>query len=379
MRRFKLKINGESPRSLFLAYVLSKLKCDVYVYDLLRNSDLEKDYRILLFSNSSKNLLSKFNIWEEIEDISYGITSLSINDNLVSEQLLIRTDNLPKKNFNTIGWTSKYSDIKSLLIKKLDNSDNVHFISMNKLIDKSLIFDYEFNFKSYDQIINIFKFTLTNFKRKDEQILVFDVYLRGHNEKRLYEIITTKGLLVLTPLNKNLYQVVWNNPSSLIKETSISSKSLFLDYLTTLLPAELKIDQIIGDINLLDVNNIYSNYLIKNNVIYINENKFKSNIIYDLNFDVIIKTILCIYNYFQNIKPRNFKILNKLGFYFLLKNYIEIIINFSVVNFLFNLFEVNNVFSLFFRKLLFTINRRINLIKILVMIKLTFINKNNSL
>ena len=379
MRRFKLKINGESPRSLFLAYVLSKLKCDVYVYDLLRNSDLEKDYRILLFSNSSKNLLSKFNIWAEIEDISYGITSLSINDNLVSEQLLIRTDNLPKKSFNTIGWTSKYSDIKSLLIKKLDNSDNVHFISMNKLIDKSLIFDYEFNFKSYDQIINIFKFTLTNFKRKDEQILVFDVYLRGHNEKRLYEIITTKGLLVLTPLNKNLYQVVWNNPSSLIKETSFSSKSLFLDYLTTLLPAELKIDQIIGDINLLDVNNIYSNYLIKNNVIYINENKFKSNIIYDLNFDVIIKTTLCIYNYFQNIKPRNFKILNKLGFYFLLKNYIETIINFSVVNFLFNLFEVNNVFSLFFRKLLFTINRRINLIKIFVMIKLKSINKNNLL
>ena len=379
MRRLKLKINGESPKSLFLAYLLSKLSCDVYVCDLLRNSDLEKDYRILLFSNYSKNLLCKFNIWDEIEDISYGITSLSINDNLVSEQLLIRTDNLPKKSFNTIGWTSKYSDIKSLLIKKLDNSDNVHFISMNKLIDKSLIFDYEFNFKSYDQIINIFKFTLTNFKRKDEQILVFDVYLRGHNEKRLYEINTTKGLLVLTPLNKNLYQVVWNNPSSLIKETSFNSKSLFLDYLTTLLPAELKIDQIIGDINLLDVNNIYSNYLIKNNVIYINENKFKSNIIYDLNFDVIIKTILCLYNYFQNIKPRNFKILNKLGFYFLLKNYIEIIINFSVVNFLFNLFEVNNVFSLFFRKLLFTINRRINLIKILVMIKLTFINKNNSL
>ena len=41
-RRFKLKINGESPRSLFLAFVLAKLKCDVYLYDFLGDNNSKK-------------------------------------------------------------------------------------------------------------------------------------------------------------------------------------------------------------------------------------------------------------------------------------------------------------------------------------------------
>ena len=155
-RKFKLKINGESPRSLFLAFVLSKLKCNVYIYDFLIDSISKKDYQSLLFSKSAKNILSKFDIWNEIEDISYSFTSLCIKDNLVSEQLLLRTENYSKNQLNTIGWTSKYSDIKNLLINKLIYSDNVYFISKNNSIHESMEFDYEFNFKSHDKFFNFF-------------------------------------------------------------------------------------------------------------------------------------------------------------------------------------------------------------------------------
>tara|TARA_Y100000589_G_scaffold182741_1_gene173094 strand:- start:332 stop:1477 length:1146 start_codon:yes stop_codon:yes gene_type:complete len=373
-RRFKLKINGDSPRSLYLAYVLSKLRCDIYIDDLLIDSNSEKDYQIFLFSNSSKNLLSKFDIWNEIEDISYGFNSLSIRDNLVSEQLLIKAENLTKKYFNEIGWTAKYSDIKNLLIDKLINSDNVQFISENQLIDKSYNFDYEFNFKSYNNNFNSFKLPIPTSKRLDEQILIFNVYLRGHVEKRLYEINTSKGLLVLTPLNKNLYQVVWNYSSFRTKETSLSSKSLFLDNLTTLLPNDMKIDQIIGEINILHMSNVNSNFIIKNNSIYFNENKFKSNAIYAFNFDILIKNILKIYNYFDNNNLKNFAIINYFLFYYLLSKYVDVRLNLSLVNILFHLFKVNNPFSLFLRKVLFTLLKRINLIKIIVMN-----NLNNSI
>ena len=46
-KTFKLKINGESPRSLILAFVLSKLNCDVYVYNFLSNTGSKEDYQIL--------------------------------------------------------------------------------------------------------------------------------------------------------------------------------------------------------------------------------------------------------------------------------------------------------------------------------------------
>ena len=375
-KRFKLKINGESPRSLFLAYVLAKLNCDIYLYNFLRISTSKNDYQLFLFSNSSKNLLSKFDIWKEIEEISYFLTSICIKDNLVSKQLLLRTEDFSKRFINSIGWTAKYSEIKDLLINKLTNYDNVHFIAKNQLIDKSLIFDYEFDFKNYDKIVKLLKFPISIFKRKDEQILIFNVYLRGHVEKRLYEINTHKGLLVLTPINKNLYQVIWKNVSFQIKESTLNSKSLFLDNLTTLLPNEFKIDQIKGDINLLHVNNIYKTYLIKNNSIFFNENKFKSNTIYDFNFD-ITRNLLRIHDLVKNSESKNFKILKNFGFYYFFKNYTETIKNFSFLYCLLYLFKVNNIFSLILRKLLFFLLKRICLIKIPFIKSLNTSNLNN--
>ena len=373
-RRFKLKISGESPRSLLIAYVLSKLKCDVYIYDYLIDSYKKKDYQLFLFSNSSKYILSKFDIWNEIEDISYDFTSLSIKDNIVSEQLLLSTENLCRKNLNTIGWTAKYSDIESLLINKCINSNNVYFISKNQFIEKSFIFDFEINFNNYDTKFNLFKLPLTTFKRIDEQLLIFNVYLRGHDEKRLYEINTTKGLFVLTPLNKNLYQVIWNKPSSQIQEIALHSKSFFLDNLSSLLPNELKIDQIIGDINLIHATDHYTIYFTKSKSIYFNENKINSNTIYDFNFDIIIRNILRIYNFLEKNQSKNTKILNKLGFFYLLRKYSEIEINLTFANYFIYLLKVNNIFSLLFRKLLFTLLKRINLIRILVLRNLHILN-----
>ena len=112
-RRLKLKIKGVSPRSLFLAFVLAKFNCDVYIFDSLTNSDSNYADQIYSYSNFSKNLLTNFDIWKEFEDISYGFNSFEFKDNIVSEQLLLRTEILDK-NFNSIGWTSKYSDIKGL-------------------------------------------------------------------------------------------------------------------------------------------------------------------------------------------------------------------------------------------------------------------------
>ena len=146
-RRLKLKINGESPRSLFLAFVLAKFKCDVYIFDNLINSESNYADQIYSFSNFSKNLLSNFDIWNEFEDISYGFNSFEFRDNIVSEQLLLRTE-ISEKYFNTFGWTVKYSDIISLLTNKLKIFDNVHFILENHLVDESLIFDFEFIFNS---------------------------------------------------------------------------------------------------------------------------------------------------------------------------------------------------------------------------------------
>ena len=376
-RRFKFKISGESPRSLLLAFVLSKFECDIYLYNFLRDSNSNEDYQILSFSNFSKDLFNKFDTWKELKDFSYGVTSLHIKDNLVSDQLLLRNGNCCKKEYaSTIGWIINYSNIKSLLINKLINVDNVHFISKNQKHNESLIFDYEFNFYSHEKFLSLFKLPLSISKRIDNQVLIFDVFLRGNVEKRLYEINTTEGLVVLTPLNKHSYQIIWNNASLRIKERALSSKNLFLDNLTSLLPNELQIDQIIGDIKFFYYSNVHPAYLIKNKSIYFNESKLKSNTLYDINFDIVIKNILQIYKYLDNNTSKRFKILCKLRFYFLRK-YLGIILKFSFSNYLINLFTVNSIFSLYFRKLLFILFKRIILLKNFFMRNISYLNIDN--
>ena len=371
-RRLKLKINGESPRSLFLAFVLAKFKYEVYIFDSLVNSEFNYSDQIYSFSNFSKNILSNFDIWKEFEDISYGFNSFEFKDNIVSEQLLLRTE-ISEKNFNSIGWTAKYSDIKGLLTNKLKDFNNVYFILKNQFVDESLTFDFEFNFKDYDE------YPLETFKRIKKQILIFNVFLRGNVEKRLYEINTTDGLIILTPINNNIYQIIWNNVSIQIKERSQNSKSFFLDNLTTLLPDELKIDQIIGDINFLDVNDISSTYIIKNKSIYFNENKFKSNILFNLKFDIIIDNILQIYYFLENNDPKNIKILNNLGVLYLYRKYKELKIKFTFSIFFINLFTLNNIFYLFLRKLLFILLKRVNLLKIFLIRNLVIFNIKHSI
>ena len=370
-RRFKLKINGESPRSLLLAYIFAKLKCDVYICDISKISN--NDNQIFLFSNFLKNLLIKFEIWNQFEQISYSFNSLCIKDNLFSEQLLIRPENISKNYNNNIGWTANYSDIKRLLINQLLNFDNVHFISMNQLIDKTLKFEYEFNFNNIN-FSNSYKFPLSCMERIDKQVLIFNVSLRGNVEKRMYEVNTSDGLLILTPINKNFYQIIWNNPSNQITDRASSSKSFFLDNLTNLIPSELKIDQIIGDIKFIYFRNILPIYLTNKNLIYFNENIFKSNLLYDFYFESFIKNIHQLYNLFENNKFKNIKIPNKFRFNYLLKKYLEFLINYSSYTSLINIFILKNRYLLFIRKLFFIILIKVNLFKTFFLRLLTNLN-----
>ena len=367
-RRFKFKINGECPRSLYLAIFLAKFRCDIYIYNFSIKSQSKNDDLLFSFSNFSKNLLSNLDIWNEIEDLSYSFDSIKFKDNLVYEQFLLRNQ-VSEKYLNSLGWTAKYSDIRSLLINKLNNLNNIHFISNNHLKDESINFDFEFNFKKYDE------FSLSTSKSLAEQSIIFNVYLRSNVEKRLYEINTTEGLICLTPINKNIYQIIWNNASTQIKDRALCSKSFFLDNLTILLPDELKIDQIIGDINFLNVCKLSSSFLIKNKSIYFNENKFKSNILYNFEFDIFLKNAIEVFNLLENNEPKNNKIPNKFVFYYFYRKFIELKIKFSFSFIIIKLFISNNVFILMLRKLFFIILKRINLLKILI-IKNIFNSKN---
>ena len=90
-------------------------------------------------------------------------------------------------------------------------------------------------------------------KSYNQSCLTFKVSLRGNCEKRAYEIFRKEGPLALLPLEKNLYQVIWTSSTLKAIERLNSDKNFLMDNLSTILPDEFKLDQIVGEFNIFPV------------------------------------------------------------------------------------------------------------------------------
>jgi 2-octaprenyl-6-methoxyphenol hydroxylase len=141
----------------------------------------------------------------------------------------------------------------NVFFQEIDNYENIFFMTTPKLLRKKLLFDYQF----FSSGANSFDNKLLDFvdikKSYNQSCLTFKVSLRGNCEKRAYEIFRKEGPLALLPLEKNLYQVIWTSSTLKTIERLNSDKNFLIDNLSTILPTEFKLDQIIGELNIFPV------------------------------------------------------------------------------------------------------------------------------
>ena len=253
--KFNFKIVGSGPTGLLLSIALSKFDCNIFLTDLLtkdRLIDKDKTYAI---THSTRKILSKFRLWKKLEPFLFGFDTLSISDTVTSAFTKLTIDDLDFdiSSAENIGWVIKHSDLMNVFFREIDNYDNIFFMKPQNLTEKKILFDYQFfstGATSFDKKI----FNFINFKKNYNQAcLTFKVSLRGNCEKRAYEIFRDEGPLALLPLGKNLYQVIWSSTTLKSIERLNSDKNFLLDNLSTILPVEFKLDQIIGEFNIFPV------------------------------------------------------------------------------------------------------------------------------
>ncbi|ABB50026.1 2-octaprenyl-6-methoxyphenol 4-monooxygenase [Prochlorococcus marinus str. MIT 9312] len=253
--RFNFKIVGSGPTGLLLSIVLSKFNCNIFLTDLLvrdRLIDKDKTYAI---THSTRKILSKFRLWEKLEPYLFGFDTLSISDSVTSATTKLTTFDLDDdiSSAENIGWVVKHSDLMNVFFREIDNYDNIFFMTPQKLLNKKIIFDYQF----FATGANSLEKKLLDFidirKSYHQSCLTFKVSLRGNCEKCAYEIFRKEGPLALLPLEKNIYQVIWTSSTLKSIERLNSDKNFLIDNLSTILPNEFKFDQIIGEFNIFPV------------------------------------------------------------------------------------------------------------------------------
>ncbi len=253
--RLNFKIIGSGPTGLLLSIALSKFDCNIFLSDMLtkdRLIDRDKTYAI---THSTKKILSKFSLWEKLEPYLFGFDTLSISDSVTSAITNLSISDLDDdiRPANNIGWVIKHSDLMNVFFQEIDNYKNIFFITPQKLLREKIFFDYQF-FSTGANSLDKKSLDFVDIKKSyNQSCLTFKVSLRGHCEKRAYEIFRKEGPLALLPLEKNLYQVIWTSNTSKCIERLNSDKNFLIDNLSTILPNEFKLDQIIGEFNIFPV------------------------------------------------------------------------------------------------------------------------------
>ncbi len=253
--KLNFKIIGSGPTGLLLSIALSKFDCKIFLTDLLtkdRLIDKDKTYAI---THSTRKILSKFRLWEKLEPFLFGFDTLSISDSVTSAFTNLSTSDLDDdiSSAENIGWVVKHSDLMNVFFQEIENYENIFLITPQRLLRKKILFDYQFFSTGANSLDKKFIDFVDIKKSYNQSCLTFKVSLRGHCEKRAYEIFRKEGPLALLPLEKNLYQVIWTSSTLKAIERLNSDKNFLMDNLSTILPNEFKLDQIIGEFNIFPV------------------------------------------------------------------------------------------------------------------------------
>ncbi len=253
--KFNFKIVGSGPTGLFLSIALSKFDCNIFLIDLLTKDRLINKDKTYAITHSTRKILSKFRLWEKLEPFLFGFDTLSISDSVTSALTNLSTFDLDDdiRSAENIGWVVKHSDLMNVFFQEIDNYENIFFMTPNKLLRKKILFDYQFLSTGANSLDKKLLDFVDIKKCYSQSCLTFKISLRGHSEKRAYEIFRKEGPLALLPLEKNLYQVIWTSSTLKAIERLNSDKNFLLDNLSTILPGEFKLDQIIGEFNIFPV------------------------------------------------------------------------------------------------------------------------------
>ncbi len=252
---YNFKIVGSGPTGLLLSIALSKFNCNIFLTDLLsKNRIIDKD-KTYAITHSTRKILSKFRLWDKLEPYLFGFDTLSISDSVTSAFTNLTIFDLDDdiSSAKNIGWVVKHSDLMNIFFQEINKYENIFFMTSQKLLGKKISFDYQFfscGANSLDK--KLLDFVAIK-KSYNHSCLTFKVSLRGNSEKRAYEIFRKEGPLALLPLEKNLYQVIWTSSTLKSIERLNSDKNFLMDNLSTILPDEFKLDQIIGELNIFPV------------------------------------------------------------------------------------------------------------------------------
>ena len=243
-----IAIIGSGLTGSLAAISLAKAGCRVDLYERLSDEELINRDRTYAITHSSRKIFEKIGIWSYIVSDLIPFQYLNLIDYELNKKVQFIVNDLivEDRKYSSVGWIAEHYKIMLSILEFISHLDNINKIPTSVIP----------NTNNYDLIIvadgsnSITKKKLKTptFQFSYDQICITaKVLLRGCNSNHAYEILNTEGPFAVLPLGGDLFQVICSQSLEKGTRTMKLPKSLFLDYISTILPYGIQPDTIIDE------------------------------------------------------------------------------------------------------------------------------------
>ncbi len=243
-----IAIIGSGLTGSFAAISLAKAGCRIDLYERLSDEELINRDRCYAITHSSRKLLVNIGIWQSLLSDLVPFKYLNVIDCGLNKNVKFRVsdlNNLDKK-YSCVGWIVEHKKIMLSILEFISKIDNINKIPTSVIP----------NTTNYDLIVAADgansatkkKLKTPSFKFDYDQVCITaKVLLRGVKSTEAFEILNNQGPFAVLPLGGDLFQIVCSQSVENANFNMSRSKSLFLDYLSTILPYGVEPDSIIDE------------------------------------------------------------------------------------------------------------------------------------
>tara|TARA_Y100001968_G_scaffold323550_1_gene361435 strand:- start:11741 stop:12898 length:1158 start_codon:yes stop_codon:yes gene_type:complete len=327
-KKLRIKIDGNNIKSLLYGLSIAKLK-NFDIYFSFSKKSLCSNEKIYTISKNTKLNLEKLSLWEKIKPKLHIIESYSFFSSHFKKEIVLNFKELFSSIYSNgnIFWAVKHSDLIKILLDEIVKRNNIHFIDSNDInsLSNQKNFYYDFHLKEINLKFKSARKNQIYKKFFSSSSIIFKVLLRGNVEKRAYENIFLGESLLLIPLENNIYQIIWEASTNKSRYLFNLNENLFLDNLSTMLPKDFKLDQIVGDINIFNSSSYSKNSLkFFNKCLYLNDFEYYSQHLFLRELDTFFIDLNIFVKILSSNKNSRLNIFKNLKYRFFIKRIIKI-------------------------------------------------------
>ncbi len=243
-----IAIIGSGLTGSLAAISLANEGCRVDLYERLSDEELINRDRTYAITHSSRKILEKIGLWSDLLLTLIPFQYLNVIDFEVNKkfQFLINDLHILDQKYSAVGWIAEHKNLMFSILEFISRIDNINKIPTSIIP----------NTNNYDLILAADGSNSNTRKRLkspsfnfnyDQMCITAKVLLRGVGSNEAFEILNSEGPFAVLPLGGDLFQIICSQSIENGTYNMTLSKSLFLDYLSTILPYGIEPDTIIDE------------------------------------------------------------------------------------------------------------------------------------